>query len=1199
MATLQESRQRFLEPASSATAALSVEERQVLNSQLGEGTFDRQEANIDYQLNKFPGIIDRDTMANDYANFSRAMGGTGDSEKDYKERTAALKALDEFKFDRLVEDALEAEPLQDKIIKKLVTGVGGAARSAAQGAFAGSAFVKEALGQIGESLIEPKATIGFMSALQDPDSQVNQLGGFAQMEQDAKTISSITGKRFLPGDFISKTGIDFTKQATGAQRQQVIALHKQWTQAFDTTRQEAVKELAPRVRKNIAFQMSQVMGEDREEFLRRWRTDKEFSETLTAQVTEGAGQLGVQIPAAMVGAATPVIASQVFQGAVDDYFESIDVDPSEATDEQLVQGFEVGIMNSLAQTGIEKAGIDAVMGKLFKGGKITVGEALKRIGTGGLAEGTTEALQGAIQDAIANDVFDERDILTQQRLREFLVGAILGTGFSSVATGIEATRQFSENDLPLTQGEWQAAREALTDDQVRNSNLKPEVQSTFIDALNGDTQAQSDIIEAGKPKEGEVQEAEQAQLPTEPETVVQKHQELVQDADFFVKKKGDTGIFGKMLEPVSARVMRIAPEFLFDSNRGLRRFEHEIQENTREFNTIVQPFMKTINRLKKKKPETYNSLDIALKNSDNATVKELLSDKEFAQFEEVRQLLDDMFDKVKTNMDVELGFIENYFPRRVNDFEGLMEFLTGSKVKDEIQAEIAKQELERGAELTQQERDDIVNKFLQSVPRKSKTPSNFKQRKIESVDDAINEFYADPEDALGVYLERMAEFLAIGRMFNKFKSVEVDNDGRLDIQNSIGNLVSQLLQDGQVEFKDARELRDILQSRLNFQSSSKGISTFRAMGYIATMNSFNSAVTQLQDQAFSIYKNGFAKTAKNSTKALAGLSEIKRDEVVNERLGKEFRDFGKLAKWVDATFKWSGINYADKIGKESLMNSTIQKFRKKAKNDSFNTEEMAQLRLMFGGETQAAIEELKGDGRGFYTDFIAFNTLSDFQPISLSEMPEGYLNHPTGRIFYMLKTFTLRQWDVIRREAFDKMLNGSRLIGEGNKKLGQQQFVKGFTNLMRLTSLLVLGGWTADMIKDWMFGRDSEEPEDVLIDNIWKLAGLSRWHLFQFRNKQVSPGTAAALLVLPPMPWLEYPRRDALTAWEQIKKGEDFEFENMESWRILPIVGKGYYWRFGGGVEKIEKRKKQKAKEDSTFDFKQPDFEFKEREFEF
>lgn len=56
-----------------------------------------------------------------------------------------------------------------------------------------------------------------------------------------------------------------------------------------------------------------------------------------------------------------------------------------------------------------------------------------------------------------------------------------------------------------------------------------------------------------------------------------------------------------------------------------------------------------------------------------------------------------------------------------------------------------------------------------------------------------------------------------------------------------------------------------------------------------------------------------------------------------------------------------------------------------------------------------------------------FNELAEIQPITLSEMPERYLKHPNGRIMYALKSFTLKQIDVLRKNIVQEWNKGNKI----------------------------------------------------------------------------------------------------------------------------------------------------------------------------
>ena len=47
-----------------------------------------------------------------------------------------------------------------------------------------------------------------------------------------------------------------------------------------------------------------------------------------------------------------------------------------------------------------------------------------------------------------------------------------------------------------------------------------------------------------------------------------------------------------------------------------------------------------------------------------------------------------------------------------------------------------------------------------------------------------------------------------------------------------------------------------------------------------------------------------------------------------EKIAEEFTDVRKTAKVLDTVFTLTGLKYIDSLGKESLVNSTIEKYRK-------------------------------------------------------------------------------------------------------------------------------------------------------------------------------------------------------------------------------------------------------------------------------
>jgi hypothetical protein len=208
----------------------------------------------------------------------------------------------------------------------------------------------------------------------------------------------------------------------------------------------------------------------------------------------------------------------------------------------------------------------------------------------------------------------------------------------------------------------------------------------------------------------------------------------------------------------------------------------------------------------------------------------------------------------------------------------------------------------------------------------------------------------------------------------------------------------------------------------------------------------------------------------------------------------------------------------------------------------------AELNPLFEGETAQVVADLKAGKITENVKLYLFNTLADFQPIALSEMPAKYLTGGNGRIFYQLKTFTLKQFDVFRREAFQKIAT------EGQR-------TEGMKNLVTLAGALVAANAGADVIKDLILGRPLDLADKV-VDNMMRLAGVSKFATWKAREE--GPGTAAVLMAAPPVKFINSVYKDIMTAGDE---------KGLESVQSIPLVGKLYYWWFGKGAGKSQTKK--------------------------
>jgi hypothetical protein len=147
----------------------------------------------------------------------------------------------------------------------------------------------------------------------------------------------------------------------------------------------------------------------------------------------------------------------------------------------------------------------------------------------------------------------------------------------------------------------------------------------------------------------------------------------------------------------------------------------------------------------------------------------------------------------------------------------------------------------------------------------------------------------------------------------------------------------------------------------------------------------------------------------------------------------------------------------------------------------------------------------------------------------------------------MLKTFTIKAFDVFRNESYNKIKNGNRA-----------EKIQGMKNLARLAMYFVLCNAGADELKDLLLGRKTE-LSDRLTDNILRLFGISKFVTWKARTEGV--GSALIRQILPPFKLIDSLGKDVITAGDE---------KGLEMLGSVPVVGKLAYWHLGRGTKKRE-----------------------------
>jgi len=505
----------------------------------------------------------------------------------------------------------------------------------------------------------------------------------------------------------------------------------------------------------------------------------------------------------------------------------------------------------------------------------------------------------------------------------------------------------------------------------------------------------------------------------------------------------------------------------------------------------------------------------------------------------------------------------------VKDYDGLLRAL-GTTRKSEVEQILEKyaksKKVDSWRELDDPEISQVISQYLQRRRGVGGKPSIAKERKIEELDDVIDQYYYSAPESLQMYVTRAVREAEKRKFFGNH-AVNKEGTTLVDTEASIANYIADAAKRG-MDTDQLDTLNAMLKARfeLGEQASSKFISGLKNFQYASLLGQFESALTQLGDVGSSIYLNGMV----NTIKSLVGKKTVTVEDMgLINKVAAEMSSINGTGNALEFVFKWSGFNQIDKLGKETLMNSSLQKWSKIAKK---NPEAAAKrFRDTHGDDVSALIDDLANDRMTDNVKLMLWNELSDVQPISLSEMPKKYLDTPDGRIFYALKTFTLKQFDLIRRDMVEKMRHGSA-----------KEKAEGTTNMLRYATAMGLSGATVQQTKD-ILTKGELDPEsfpDDIYESLMTIMMFSKYSRERYLE-QGNIGTfgLSQVITVPAAELLDKSVKGVMALTEEDEKADKAVATAVKN---IPIIGKqAYYWLFGGAERKLEYEAKQKAKERS------------------
>jgi len=606
----------------------------------------------------------------------------------------------------------------------------------------------------------------------------------------------------------------------------------------------------------------------------------------------------------------------------------------------------------------------------------------------------------------------------------------------------------------------------------------------------------------------------------------------------------------KYLGTLSTRVRNIS-EPVFGR---LRRYEFNTHVKTQKVLTEVEPFLKGMSELA---PAVKNRLAGYLYNGNTKAAEGLMKASSPQMYESFVNQVKNTLTRTGDEL-LESGHtfqkVDNYFPRLVKDYDGLRASLGKAeqgKITKALKDYAAKKDVAVSS-LSSTERSEVIDLTLRGYnmdPSGSK-PRFLKPRTMRTVPPEQLQYYASPEESLSMYLRGSVDDIEKRKFFGK--SVEESSGGITDPDKSVGTFIDDEMARGAIPAGKEADLTELLKSRFvgGAQSPNEVNSFLRNTGYMGTIANPISALTQLGDPAISAALKGFRNTISSmfGTK-LVKLIDLGLENVLTKELGG---DVSKTATALSKMLQGTGFATVDRLGKETYINASLKKATSLVKSKKGEQAFRKRQGKIYGDELEGLVTDLKAGNVTDNVKLYLFNELADIQPIALSEMPQGYLDSPNGRILYMLKSFTLKMYDVVRREIVKEWTQGNK--GTAIKNAGL------------LSGYLTVANIGIQTSKDMLLGREVR-PEDLPSKSLWSLLGVLGY------NKYTSERYLERGDVLGAVYNTLTPAAPIISAIWTVGKELPKDDPNLEpALKGIPVVGPMLYNWFGGGAEKYNER---------------------------
>jgi len=536
------------------------------------------------------------------------------------------------------------------------------------------------------------------------------------------------------------------------------------------------------------------------------------------------------------------------------------------------------------------------------------------------------------------------------------------------------------------------------------------------------------------------------------------------------------------------RLEQLAPRLAV----GLKQAEYNQHKLTQDWITEGDALMEKVGSLKLNDSQQ-RAFKIALLNSRESAKRALRGmGKDDSVIDEFAGLLDKVGVYVGS-VGLGGGLRKNYFPRMVKDtsqFENIKE----------VKTYLAKLAKDKGvAELTGMEKEIALTQVINGALRRGGEDTAFGraadqlQRRTNKVTSQNVDAYADLRETLHDYFQNIPMQIE-RRKFFQGQNVKVDDLGpNAENIDTVAKRLARALEGGDMTPEQVEEVTKLIRNRFGpgEQAPHRFWQNYKNLTYTGLLGSPLAAATQAGDLALSMHRNGIGNTAAAMVSGLAGRGKIAGlDKTTLLGIRNAATDFASnvgTRDLLNASLKYSGFQKMDEFGKNTFIQAAMLKNQQLDEGAFINRwKSIFDPDVAEGGDparTKELFQKVKNFKQIDATNrddvgFMLWNELSDVQPIALSALPERYLRHPNGRTAYMLQSFTLKLFDVMRKDIFQQAARGN-----------YKQAAKAAGNL---TGLFVMTNGGVDAAKNFVLNKDQALPE-LVQNNFLKMMGLNKY----------------------------------------------------------------------------------------------------------